>query len=227
MILKRSLLLVLLCYPFISHSTVDHDFASWNGITITGPLSGKFRYWLEAQMRFGMDVNQLSQSIIRPGIGYQIDKQNSLWLGYARIYTAEPFTTNPHHENRFWQQYLGIYHYAVWTGLARSRLEQRWLQNRSDIGWRYRQFLGLRYPFLSHPNFYATTTDEVFINLNNTATTGSNQGYNQNRWFAGIGYHPSKIWRIELGYLNHHIHRIHQTNYYGNYIALNLFANIP
>lgn len=40
---------------------------------------------MEGQARWSNDVSRLGQSIIRPGLGYKISAQTSVWLGYAWV----------------------------------------------------------------------------------------------------------------------------------------------
>ena len=66
----QCLLVVLLAnFMFIEnlHAKLNNDFQSWNSLTIIGPFhQSKFKYWLEAQGRFGENLSRLSQSLMRP-----------------------------------------------------------------------------------------------------------------------------------------------------------------
>lgn len=204
----------------------NSDFQSWNNIAMIGSLKNKLKYWFEAQGRFGDDASRLSQSIIRPGIGYEIDSQNSIWAGYAWIYTNRPFAATGTDEQRIWQQYLWNKDFNWIKTFSRTRLEQRFIENVSTAGWRLRQFGRVQLPIGAHRQFFVAATEELFIKLNNTAKSGSNKGFDQNRLFVGVGGYPLKNWLFEMGYQNHIINSHNGPNYHGNYIAMNLVGNL-
>ena len=52
--------------------------------------------------RFGEDVGRLSQSILRPGVGYQLSDTVSAWVGYGRVTNHQP--GDDVGEDRIWQQ---------------------------------------------------------------------------------------------------------------------------
>ena len=98
------------------------DFQSWNNVTaigkfdalgITNPRLANFRWWMEGQGRFGDDGTRFSQAIIRPGIGYQIHRTTSIWLGYAWAPTTSPFASTSFDEHRIWQQVLWTERYNI------------------------------------------------------------------------------------------------------------------
>ncbi len=224
--IKKLIGLLLLLSSTSVFSNTNNDFQSWNNITVTGALSNNYRYWVEGQGRFGSDVSRLSQSILRSGIGYQLDKQNSIWAGYAWIYTTAPFASRIIHEHRIWQQYLWVKSYDKFRAFARTRLEQRFIENVSNVGLRFRQFGRLQLPIQKGSNVFVSATEEVFIRLNNTSGNVNNKGFDQNRLFVGIGFNPSKKWLLEVGYQNHLVRRSNSSNYQGNYIAMNLIGNL-
>ena len=49
-----------------------------------GVLGGKdsvYRWWLDAHARYSDDANGFEQSILRPGLGYALPKNHTLWAG--------------------------------------------------------------------------------------------------------------------------------------------------
>ena len=198
------------------------DTQGWLNVTATGSLSGKLMGWGEVQGRFGDDVGRLSQSIIRPGLGYQVNKDLTLWAGYARI-------TNHNRgpnvgEDRAWQQ-------ASWTigklGRAtissRTRLEQRWVETGSDTGWRLRQFIKYDLPLREGGTTNFVITSETFIALND-ADWGARAGFDQMRNFVGLGFpvHPKA--RVEAGYMNQYIDRRGPNDQMNHIASVNLFV---
>lgn len=220
------LLLYLTSCQVLSASTLPTgDFQYWNNVTAMGPLTTNTRYWLEGQIRLGDDISRLSQAIVRPGIGYKLNDNATVWLGYAYIKTKYPFTAISNDENRIWQQFLWIKDYTWGRLFSRSRLEQRFINNNSPTGWRFRQFGRIQKSFNHNDKFFLAGAEELFIQINNNAKTGSNSGFDQNRIFLGIGCLPNKNLLMEIGYQNQYIRRINAKNYSGNYLATNFILN--
>ena len=213
----------LLLFPLSSMARTD--FQSWNNFTLMGPINGNVRYWFDGQIRIGNDASRLSQSIARPGIGYQLNKESSLWAGYAWIYTARPFTPIVVHEHRTWQQFLWVKDIAPFKVFSRTRLEQRFIENVPRTGWRVRQFFRAQLPISEQHSFFVSAIDEVFVRINNSRPFGNDRGFDQNRLFLGVGFLPAKHWLAELGYQNQYIRRVGISNFRGNYVMLTVIGN--
>jgi len=206
------------------------DFQTWGNITATGSLRvfspelKNFKYWLEGQGRFGEDTSRFSQGMLRTGLGYALDGNTSLWLGYAFIPTEEPFTTMPFDEHRIWQQLLWNKIFSFGTITSRSRFEQRFAQTGDDVGWRFRQLLKISSPLPFAPDFSLVATDEYFANLNRT-DWGADDGFDQNRLFTGIGYNFNKNVKTEIGYMNQYIRKNQAPDRISHILSVNLYLN--
>ena len=216
-------LLFLLPTGFASTS----DSQLWTNIVATLPLINKkpqLRSWLEIQERIGEDASQLSQLIFRPGLGYQLTPFTSIWLGYAWIHTAPPFTTESFVENRMWQQLLWSNEYSQVRITARSRLEERFISRNIHTGWRYRQLVRAAFTIPRHDKHTFILSDELFFHLNDF-NHNNNDGFDQNRFFMGLGYQTSKQSTVEAGYLNQKIRRVNDERYNGHNLLLTLTLN--
>jgi hypothetical protein len=212
---------------YSAHATAS-DSQVWTSITAMVPASKdspKIRYWLESQNRIGDEVSQLSQFILRPGIGYELTPTTSIWLGYARIYTAAPFTSDPFDENRIWQQILWSKRLSHLQATVRGRLEQRFMPNSIHTEWRYRQLFKGAFTIPRHDKYTFILSNEIFFHLNDF-NHQNNQGFDQNRVFTGFGYKTNKNTTLEIGYLNQFIKRIGRENYSGNNLLISLLVNI-
>ena len=87
------------------------DFQTWGNITATGNFGfinpdnkflSKLKWWAEGQGRFGDNSSKFSQSLIRPGLGYQLTDTTSVWVGYAWAPTSTPYVRVPFDEQRLW-----------------------------------------------------------------------------------------------------------------------------
>ena len=208
----------------------SEDFQTWGNITAIGSLDflnpkfKNFKYWLEGQGRFGLNTSTFSQGMVRAGLGYKLNEQSSIWLGYAWVTTDEPFTTTAFDEHRIWEQFLWSDKFSFGTLTSRSRLEQRFIPTGSDVGWRFRQMFKASIPMPFAPDFSFVASDEYFVNLNKT-NYGADDGFDQNRAFAGIGYNFNKNIKTEVGYMNQYIRKPIGPDRMDNILSVNLYLN--
>jgi len=220
--------LVILISPGPAVSDVDQDFGVWGAVQGQGsfapndPTLKNWQWWMEGQGRFSNDADRLGQSIIRPGIGYKLSATVSIWLGYGWILTR-PLGGVETDEHRIWQQ-LNWKDSFSWGGLfSRTRMEQRFLSNGDDTGWRFRQFSKYTHPLYAD-HLYLSLWDEVFVNINST-DFGAESGFGQNRAFVGLGVNldSAKHFRFELGYMNQFIANENRPDGMNHILSTNLF----
>lgn len=214
--------------PCFGQAKTVEDFQTWGNVTATGSLGiispslQKMKYWLEGQGRFGNDTSQVSQGMLRAGLGYAVAEKVSVWLGYAFVPTDEPFAKKEFDEHRIWQQVLWSDKFAGVTLTSRSRFEQRFMQTGSDVGWRFRQMFKASVPLAY--DFSFVTSDEYFVNLNKT-NYGADDGFDQNRAFAGLGYNFNSNIKTEVGYMNQYIRKANAPDRQDHILSVNLFLN--
>lgn len=232
--------LSLLSTPALAEA-VDTDFQAWGNITAIGNLGNfnpkmkNWRIWLEGQGRFGNDVSQFTQALIRPGIGYAITDTVTLWVGYAWAPTAEPISGSRNfNEHRIWQQVTWNENLSFGRFSWRSRFEQRFFDERvpdpgkNDVAYRFRQLikLAIPMPFIS-PSLSFVVQDEVFIAMNTPHKGWITNGLDQNRGFAGVAYKFNQMATGEIGYTNQYINRPHNSrpDQMIHIVGVNLFLN--
>lgn len=203
----------LLCANPVFATKDLSDFQTWGTATATGSLKAfnpalqDFKYWAEFQGRFGEDSSRLSQVLIRPGIGYAINKNTSAWLGFGLIPTDAPFTKTSFNERRVWQQLLWKDSFSFGSLISRSRLEERWAPSRgNDTALRFRQMFKVSVPLAHAPTYSIVASNEYYLNLNSN-DWGPRKGFDQNRAFLGVGYNLNKEIKTEIGYMNQYINR--------------------
>lgn len=207
------------------------DSGTWFAVSVTGKLpqsindaKGSWRLWTDGQLRFGDDSGRFSQGLIRPGVGYALNRAWSLWAGYAYIRTDQPYARNPSNENRIWEQ-------ASWQKLfgrtdlsSRTRLEQRFHSAGSGTGVRLREMGKLMQPLGTKKMWLVVFYDEMFINLNST-NFGAKSGADRNRAFLGPGINLSGSIRAEFGYMNQYIFNNNGPDRVDNIFSINTFWN--
>jgi hypothetical protein len=188
----------------------EQDVGAWLAFAGQGHLDrqnegARWRWWFDAHARFFNDSDGFDQSIVRPGVGFDVSENATAWLGYAWIY-SDPAQASAFDEHRLWQQFTWTTPLDVNTFFGRSRLEQRFVEGTSDVGWRFRQFLRLTRPLEPRSRHGLRVWDELFFDLNDTSA-GADSGFSQNRLFAGLGWtlDEAEHFTLEYGYLNQFI----------------------
>jgi hypothetical protein len=229
LLLKYSLFLWV--FAFHAESATQTDFQTWLNVTAIGNFYKKnkaptrFNYWLEGQERVGNNSRHFTQTLLRPGLGYTITSNLSLWIGYGWVYTGYPLTPNPFEENRIWEQLLWVKTIRAITITSRTRMGQRFLENNSKTALRARQLLKISVPLRAYKNFSFVSSDELFWHKNNFIGRNST-GFDQNRFFIGLGYRINPKITTEFGYMNQYIRRFGVPNFLANIASVNFFLSL-
>jgi hypothetical protein len=216
-IVNLFLFLSLISSILPASADTDEDSRAWAMVVGEGQIvPGKLRWYLEGQARFKEDWQQFDQGFIRPALNWQVSERSSVWLGY--LY-ADTKTANGHsYEDRIWQQYQYVSNKdAGNTWLFRSRLEQRFHDVDDKTSHRFRQMVRRSIPANQSGSLSYLLWDEVFFNLNDTNWTGDN-GFAQNRLFAGFLYKTTASSRLELGYMNQYVNGTNGADNQSNHI---------
>lgn len=177
-------------------STVNQDFRLWSPVYLTFPLSHSLIGYMEVNPRFGGDVSELDQILLRPAIGYKLTDHLSLWQGYAWIGNYQPRFSEEH---RVFQQLLYKRTFPIVKLLSRSRLEERIIDNADGTSVRARTMLRGEFPLWQAPDWAIVVYDEIFVNLN-AVGNGPDSGLDQNRFFLGMNRRFTDQFNMDLGY---------------------------
>lgn len=199
-------LITILSFNFVAnlHAEVEEDGAFWINLNAQGKLPvHNLNWYAEYQPRWRQEGKHLDVSILRPAIYYAIDKNTSIWLGYANV-RFHPAGRSSREENRLWQQFL--YRFEPIENIhiqSRTRFEQRHFEQASDTGHRIRQLFRVSVTITSSP-YSLVLWDEYFIHMNDT-DWGAVRGFDQNRAFIGVNAKINPNIALEVGYLNQYI----------------------
>lgn len=193
----RHIVLVLAFGALCGSASAENQI--WTNYELKGKAPGglPLELSLNAEVRFEPDA-EISQFVLRPGIGYTVNDWLKISGGYRYGQTVRDGPDQIEH--RLWQQ--ASYDLAT-LGEAkiagRTRLEQRFRENESDTGWRVRQQFSIEHP-LANSGLRASLSDELLIGLKE-ADWGNADGLQENRARATIKWSAGGIgW--EAGYLN-------------------------
>jgi len=188
--------LSLIIGPNATAHAGSKDFQLWAPVYLTLSLSEKVRGWYEVQPRFGNNISQINQLLLRTALGYQVTKHWSLWQGYAWTPSFEPGFIS---ENRTFQQILYVHDYPRVNIVSRTRLEQRWIQPVRGTAVRFRTLLRGRFPLDDARVWGLVVQDEIFFNFN-SPTNGPEAGLDQNRFFLGLNRKINEHMSVDGGY---------------------------
>jgi Protein of unknown function (DUF2490) len=177
-------------------STVNHDFRLWAPVYLTFPLSSSFIGYMEVNPRFGDNVSELDQLLLRSMVGYKLTDHLSLWQGYAWIGNYQPSFSE---ENRLYQQLQYRRKFPFVKVLSRTRLEERFIENTGSVALRPRTLLRGDFPLPDAPGWAFVVYDEIFVNVN-TVENGPRSGFDQNRFFLGMNREFTEHFNMDLGY---------------------------
>jgi Protein of unknown function (DUF2490) len=230
--MKYLLLLILL--PFSVIAEEEHLFGQWTAAFINGKFGkdSPWNYLLEANLRssqYPKSFNNNSYDIgsvpLRIGFGYNIDKENSVMLGYLYQYSQPPSAKFDVNENRAWQQYQNVQDFKEDGKLQlRTRFEQRTIEEGYGTALRFRQQAKYMYPIVKDWAF--VISEELFVNCN-SVSWGPVAGIDQNRLFIGPSYQINNDVRIEVGYQNVFINKDLVDDQMNHLIGFNVYYNVP
>ena len=202
---KLLLILTLISTQVFAKGDPTEDFQIWVPVNINAKLSENWRGFLEVQPRIGNNAQDLNVAIVRPAIGYALNSNWTVWGGYLMQSTRNSTTNDYEIENRSWQGLTFKEKYDNNIVEVRNRLEQRFLPHNHDISHRWRTRVRVEHLFDQSP-WSLIASEEIFVNLNNNDVNSNLQeGANQNRAYAGVGYRFNPNFQVETGYLNNYV----------------------
>ena len=221
-------------------STLSNDFRLWTPVFLTVALPQNYIAYAEVNPRFGDDVSDLNQLILRTALGYKLNDKWSVWQGYAwsTVYYNAANLPEFTGEHRIYQQltYKDKYEFLEAFPFikiqSRSRLEERWLDHIEGTALRARTMLRVDIPLPQIPDWSFVTFDEIFFNLNglmgNKGVLAPEAGFDQNRWFIGFNRQFTPQFNMDLGYQMQIINtrRDQLVNQINNILMINFFINL-
>ncbi len=231
--MKKLLLIPVLLIIFIVNATAQtNQNTGWLAFFHGDKFSEKWGMHTDFQLRSSDDFNYLNTLLIRPGVNYYINKNQTATAGYAFIGSfnrLDGAAKNSLTEHRIWQQYLINTPVKSTVISHRFRLEQRFIeqQTRNVFSQRLRYFIRGVLPLAKQKSAFtkgafAALQNEVFVNIQNKEDI-NNAFFDQNRLYLAAGYRLSKKADIEAGYLYQYINGL-RSNTNNNIIQLALYT---
>ena len=193
-------LLIVLFSCCFSTKAQTNKIGNWFIYFGNQKINKRFNFHNEIQYRNYNFIGDINQLLIRSGIGYTLNNKDNILLGYGYIqsYTNESVLSNKKStiENRIYQQYLTKHSIDKYFFLHRLRFEERFLKD--SLQYRFRYFLSLNMPLnkekMEKNAIYLSTYNEIFLKP-------TNDFFDRNRIYGGLGFVINKDARIETGYM--------------------------
>ncbi|MDD1621521.1 MAG: DUF2490 domain-containing protein [Methylococcaceae bacterium] len=212
-----SLLFTALALALVSVSVsaesgpVRDDFGVWISNTFQTDFGGSpYLAFLELAPRTKTDNDQFNQIIVRPLLGYKLNKQLQLWAGYTWQGEYSEQTDFELATNDAMQQLQWIDNWTQQLNFQyRFRLEQSFFADEGDFGHRMRHRFRFMYS-IPDSKAYLIAVDELFVYFNSIdegrLARSVQTGINQNRSYVGIGYKLTPHLNIDTGYQLQYVH---------------------
>lgn len=204
-------------------TATENDAGAWLTFATTDAFhtdsgDSRWRYWFDAQIRYFDIGSGINQYALRPAIGYRLQNNVNVWLGYARFRSRNRAGTVVD-ENRYWQQVdWTAGQWADGTVTMRTRLEQKDVSAGNDVGLVIRFLTKYVRPLGTSGQTKLVVAVEPFADLKDT-DWGGDSGLAQNRAFLGLGWTLSNKVSLEAGYMNQYIWRDNASDI-NNHLAI-------
>lgn len=206
----------------------DNMFGVWGSLTLQGdfkfldPEYDKFKWLVMNQSRTRDDSpegSRFSENLLFSQVGYQLNDNASLWLGYAHDW-LHPLNKPAVQESRpyvdfIWKQQFGDFKFT-----SRTRMEDRISQTTGSDGYRPRQLFQINHPLPLVEGLSFYLGDEVMFYLNKNDF--GKRGFTENRIFSGLSYQLNRHVGMDLGYMGQYVDNASGNNLFTH----NLQANI-
>jgi hypothetical protein len=226
------------CIAQSTGKIVHHREQAWLGFFNQTRITNKFGLWLDVHYRQTDNfVDRPFQFMVRPGATWFIRDNLRFTAGYAFVnhFPAKGLDTS-RPEHRAWQQIWWNQKYTGLTTLQWLRLEERFnrktmndaLQDGYNFNYRIRYNMAFFIPLTGKEIIpktpFVAVMNEVFLNFGGKTVYNT---FDQNRFFAGIGYQFTPHLNAQLGYMNIYQQEASGNNYMAtNAVRLFFFHNL-
>ena len=200
--MKKNKLTSIIAFIFCFYAVKGQNNKPGNWFIYFGnqKINEKFNFHNEIQYRNYNFIGDISQLLIRTGIGYNLNKNNNILLGYGFIetFTNEASTSNKKKivENRIYQQYSNKHPINNYFITHRIRFEERFIEK--TLEYRIRYFISLNKPLnkskMEKNAIYLSSYNEIFVKP-------TNQFFDRDRIYGGLGFLLNNNVKIETGYM--------------------------
>ena len=197
--MKNQLIIILFLINIFSVKSQENNIGNWLIYLGNKELNSSLNWHHEIQHRNYNILGELEQLLVRTGLGYNVNENNNILLGYGFIDSRNKAIESNEilkvNEHRIYQQFISKQVIGKIKIQHRYRFEQRFIED--DFKLRYRYFLSLNLPLLkTNKKYYISAYNEIFIDAS------QENSFDRNRIYGGLGYQLNSNIKLELGYMN-------------------------
>lgn len=212
----KNIFLLLLSIFLLNNSSIaqNKEEAAWVSLASNYKFSTKWGAYLDVQIRSSNHVSYLRQVIVRPGIAYHFNKNQTSIVGYSHSdnYVQTEGAPKTHTiENRFWEQFAQQHKIKKLFVTQRVRLEQRFVEiiDKKVFSQRFRYFTRFLLPLKKYDakfdkGPYVAAQNEIYLNVQNKDKM-NNHLVDQNRTNLIVGNRFSPKLDIELSFVRQYV----------------------
>ena len=242
--MKKKYCALAIVFIMLGSTTVaqERKFSGWAMSMNTIQLNPKIIIQFDAQLRSSNNLEKSEVLILRPLLGYMINKTTAVGLGIASIGSWKTIdeVRDRTDEFRIWQQFNKIKKYGSLILQHRVRLEERWIpvvrvengtfkKNGENFNSKLRYFTRLMIPMKKteqfSTGFYGTIQNEFFFNTTGAAYV-NNKFFDQLRTYGGGGYRVNKLVDFELGFMYQYVEGSGKGYTANNILQLSTFLRL-
>lgn len=200
--MKTLIFFVILLFCVNSLQAQEPAFGNWFVYLGNKQFNEQWNWEQSVQYRNFNFIGDLHQLLVRNGIGYNLtEDNNNISLGYDYIldqqYDALGDKSIENNEHRIYQQFITKQRFGRFYLKHRYRFEERFINSAFKFRFRYALFFNIP---INHKDFenntwYVSAYNELFL-------TNTNNRFDQNWLYGGLGYKINKTLSMELGYMN-------------------------
>ena len=179
-----------------AQSTLNHDFRLWSPVYVTAQLPSSFLGSMEVHPRFGDNVSEFNQLVVRSVLGYQLTDYLAVWQGYTWVGTYRPRFAEEHHAI---QQVTYRRTLSSFDLFSRFMLEERVIGGADGTGVRARTLVRIDIPLPQAPEWAFVLYNEILVNVN-SVRNGPQEGFDENRFVAAMNRQLTEHISMDVGY---------------------------
>lgn len=177
--------------------------SQWTMILSRTRISEHWLVHLDLHPRFDLEDSDthgdpdLRQLLVWPGISYRLSDSWLAYMGYRLSESYNPRNTGHDLIQDIWYTNRT----PDWTFIQRIRAEELSVTSGDEIPHRWRFLSQVSIPIYSFDTVSFVLNDELFFYLN-SASPSMQQGFTENRTFAGLAFSLPEATTIQIGYQN-------------------------
>ncbi len=226
---KFLLLIVLLIQPGSGFAAGLNDmFGFWGSLILQGDLKtlspglSQIKWLVMNQTRTrddSTDGSRFSENLLFGQLGYQINNNASVWLGYNHTW-ADPLNKRASQESRPYADFVWQQSFYDFKLLTRARIEDRIHLTTGNTGYRGRELVQISHPlpFLKGLRIYLGDEVLFYADKNNFGK----RGFSENRVLSGLSYQLNDQMGVDLGYLGQYVDNVSGNNLFTHNLQFNL-----